>query len=61
MSNEVQMRTSIEQIQFELIPFEQEPTRRRKSYEKLVPKLLSHEIDSSKQKITRNLRPKRRR
>ncbi|CAF4392030.1 unnamed protein product, partial [Rotaria sordida] len=28
MSNEVQMRTSIEQTQFELIPFEQQPTPR---------------------------------
>jgi len=53
MSNEVQMRTSIEQTQFELIPFEQQPTRRRKSYEKLDSELLSHEIDSSKQKTTR--------
>ncbi|CAF1133387.1 unnamed protein product [Rotaria sordida] len=29
MSNEVQMRTSIEQTQFELIPFEQQPTRKK--------------------------------
>ncbi|CAF0931785.1 unnamed protein product [Rotaria sordida] len=29
MSNEVQMRTSIEQTQFELIPFEQQPTPRQ--------------------------------
>ncbi|CAF1255701.1 unnamed protein product [Rotaria sordida] len=61
MSNEVQMRTSIEQTQFELIPFEQQPTRKSKSDEKLDSELLSQEINLSKQKTTRNLRPKRRR
>ncbi|CAF4131006.1 unnamed protein product, partial [Rotaria sordida] len=59
MSNEVQIRTPIEPTPFEPIPFEQQSTRKRKSDEKLDSEILSHEIDSSKQKTIRNLRPKR--
>ncbi|CAF4266811.1 unnamed protein product, partial [Rotaria sordida] len=61
-----QMRTLFESTPFEPTPFEptsfeQRPTRKCKSDEKLDFELLSQETDSSKQKTTRNIRPKRRR
>ncbi|CAF1390962.1 unnamed protein product [Rotaria sordida] len=64
--NAVQMRTLFESTPFEPTPFEptsfeQRPTRKCKSDEKLDFELLSQETDSSKQKTTRNIRPKRRR
>ncbi|CAF1509964.1 unnamed protein product [Rotaria sp. Silwood1] len=54
MSNDVQMKTPSEPAQFE-----QQLTQKRKSDEKLDSELLSHEIDLSKQKTTRNHRPQR--
>ncbi|CAF0981472.1 unnamed protein product [Rotaria sordida] len=62
----IQMRTLFESTPFEPTPFEptsfeQRPTRKCKSDEKLDFELLSQETDSSKQKTTRNIRPKRRR
>ena len=52
---------SMESIPTEPTTFQQRSNRKRKAEEKYDHELLSLEIDSSKQKITRNLQPKRHR